>query len=236
VAPNAFLLFASSVAVYGDRLKNPMIHIDDPVDETQEDGYALSKIAAEAIVRESGLDYSIFRLSAIMGLGNHKVSKILFHVPLETPMEIATVRDTARAFRLALNHREALKGQTFNLSGGEACRVLYKDFLSTLFRFYGLGKADFPAHSFATANFHCGFFHDADVLENILKFRRDTLDSYYTDFRNAVPGWMRISAACFRVPVKFFLGRLSEPRRALLQGDPAKIRLFFGDDPPALNE
>lgn len=236
VSPNAFLLYASSVAVYGDRLKNPMIQVDDPLPEDMEDGYARSKIAAEAILRESGLQWSIFRLSAIMGLGNHKVSKILFHVPLETPLEIATVKDTARALGLAVHHRDALVGKTFNLSGGEACRVLYRDFLSTLFRFYGLGKAQFPQHSFATANFHCGYFSDADELEAILGFRSDTLDSYYREFQQSVPAWMRISASCFRVPVKFFLGRMSEPRKALRTGDTEKIRLFFGENPPLKNE
>lgn len=235
-SPNAFFLFASSIAVYGDRLKNPMISVDDPLPEETEDGYARSKIAAEALIRESGLNWCIFRLTAIMGLGNHKVSKILFHVPLETPMEIATVNDTARALSLALNVPDKLIRQTYNLSGGEACRVIYRDFLSTLFGFYGLGKANFPEHSFATANFHCGYFSDADQLEQILAFRSDTLESYYAEFRRSVPVWMRISASCFRLPIKFFLGRMSEPRIALRKGDLEKINLFFGGNAPLKNE
>lgn len=235
-SPEAFFLYASSVAVYGDRLKNPMIEVNDPLPSDLLDEYAKSKIAAEAIVRNSGLDWCIFRLSAIMGIGNHKVSKILFHVPLETPMEIATVKDTARAFRLALNHREALSGKTFNLSGGDPCRVVYRDFLSSLFGFYGLGKAEFPENSFAKANFHCGYFKDADALEDILQFRRDTLESYYAEFKASVPGWMRFSASCFRFPVKYFLSTISEPKKALRRGDQEKIRLFFGSELPVKNE
>lgn len=236
ISPQAFFIYASSVAIYGDRLKNPMISVNDLLPTDMHDGYANSKIEAEAIIRASELNWSILRLSAIMGIGNHKISKILFHVPLETPMEIATVKDTARAFRLALNHQDKLVGKTFNLSGGAPCRVLYKDFLHTLFGFYGLGKANFPKNSFAEANFHCGYYKDADELEEILGFRKDTLESYYAEFQASVPVWMRICASCFRGPIKFFLGRLSEPREALRKGDKEKIRLFFGEESPFLNE
>src|SRR5690625_7664771 len=82
LSPDAFLLYSSSVGIYGDRLDNPYISIDDPIPYPELDEYSKTKVDAESIIKESDLDWSIFRLSAIMG--KHKMSKLLFHMPLET--------------------------------------------------------------------------------------------------------------------------------------------------------
>lgn len=83
-SPTAFLLFSSSISVYGDRLQNPHIMVDDPPMPSPRDAYAGTKIAAEKIIRDSNLDWSIFRLTSIMG--GHKMSKLMFHMPLETKL------------------------------------------------------------------------------------------------------------------------------------------------------
>lgn len=232
-APNAHLFFASSVAVYGDRLKTPMISVNDELPEYIPSNYAMSKIAAEEIIRSSGIRWTIFRLSAIMGIGNHKISGIIFHVPLETPLEIATVKDTARAFALAPGHLDTLQGRVFNLAGGEPCRITYEGFMSRAFSHFGLGKVDFPEYSFARANFHCGYFSDSDELEHILRFRSDDLDSYFQEFGASVPAWMRIATRMVRKPVKMYLTSLSEPLRAHRTQNKEAIAHFFGDEYPA---
>ncbi len=176
---NPFFLYASSVSVYGDRVDNPMIRIGDPLNPSDGDEYARTKIQAEEIIRNSGLKWSIFRLSAIMGVNNHKVSGLMFHMPLSTPMEITTPGDTARAFVNALNAREHLKSKVFNLGGGKECRILYSDFLSRSFNLFGLGKLNFPKYAFARRNFHCGYYEDGDDLNDILDFRQDNIESYF---------------------------------------------------------
>lgn len=57
---------------------------------------ALTKITAEEYTQKSQLDYTVFKLGAIMG--NHKTSKLMLHQPLDTALEIATPRNTARVF------------------------------------------------------------------------------------------------------------------------------------------
>ena len=131
--PDAFLIYTSSVAVYGDRLKSPMIKVGDPLDGAVHDFYAKTKIEAETIVVKSKLKWSIFRLSAIMGIGNHKVSGMIFEVPLETSLEIATLRDTAKALIIATEKTVYLNQKIFNLSGGKQCRIIYKDFMERAF-------------------------------------------------------------------------------------------------------
>ena len=229
-SPNAFLYYSSSVATYGDRNKNPDIRTTDPLTPSVGDEYAVTKIAAEKIIRESKLNWTIYRLSAIMGIGNHKVSKLMFHMPLETVMEICTVRDTARAFANSIGKEEHLKHKTFNLGGGEDCRIVYRDFMTRAFSAYGMGKVNFPPYAFAEINFHCGNYADGHELEEILQFRTDNLDTYFERFEAAVPGVQRFFTKLVNVPVKKVLLRSSEPYHAHRKQDKEMLERFFGDE------
>lgn len=225
--PNALLLFSSSIAIYGDRIKDPNIRISDPPKGLDHDNYSRTKIDAETIIKSSKLNWSIFRLTAIMGIGNHKISGIMFDVPLETSLEIATVRDTARAFVNSIDHQEELAGKIFNLGGGESCRLTYFNFLSRVFNAFGLGKLNFPNYAFATQNFHCGYYIDGNELEDIIHFRSDNIESYFNRFNDSVPWVQRFFTLPFSGIIKWFLLKLSLPYKAYKKGDKEKINFFF---------
>ncbi len=226
--PKAFLLFSSSIAIYGDRIKNPDIRLSDPPHGLDHDNYSRTKVDAEEIIKSSKLNWCILRLTAIMGIGNHKISGIMFDVPLETPLEIATVRDTARAFVNSIEHKAKLTGRIFNLGGGANCRISYFDFLSRAFYAFGLGKLNFPNYAFAKQNFHCGHYIDGDELEAIIHFRSDDIESYFTRFDESVPRIQRIATIPFAGIIKWFLLKLSAPYKAYKKGDHDKIKFFFG--------
>ena len=82
----------------------------------------------------SKLEWTIFRLTAIMGVKNHKMTGLMFHMPLSTPMEICMPEDTARAFTNGIEKRDQLKNKVFNLAGGPSCRTSYEEFLGINFR------------------------------------------------------------------------------------------------------
>jgi len=224
-SPNVFLIYASSIAVYGDRLKSPWIKVTDPVVPSGGDVYAFTKIEAEKIIMESKIDWSIFRLTAIMG--KHKLSKLLFHMPLDTALEIATPVHVATAFVHALNNRSALSRKIFNLSGGPSYRILYRDFLSRSFEIMGLGKLDFPEKAFAEKNFHCGYYLDSDVLENILHFQSGTIEDYFQHLRKTINPIKKFFIQLFSGVIKKCLLNKSEPYKAFRFGDEkAKARFF----------
>lgn len=225
-SPKAFLLYSSSISVYGDRIKNPYIQVGDPLNPSIGDHYAETKIAAETLIQKSSLKWSIFRLTAIMG--NHKISKLMFHMPLNTPLEICTPEDTARAFVHAIEQEDALNGQIFNLGGGKACRTTYAEFLKRSFSIMGLGKFYFPPYSFATQNFHCGYYVDGDELENILRFRQDSLDDYFNQVQNSVPVVQRFFTSLLQKPIKWYLRKESEPLEAYKKQDEELMERFFG--------
>lgn len=226
-SPNTFLLYSSSISVYGDRIKNPLIKVTDILNPSERDEYALTKIAAEKLIQESQLNWSIFRLCAIMG--NHKVSKLMFHQPLNTSLEIATLEDTGRAFVNAIEKRNELSKKIFNLGGGAKCRSTYKEFLERSFDIAGLGKLDFPPKSFADKNFHCGFYHDGDDLEQIIHFQKDTLESYFEKEKKKVPPIKRFFTFIYRHSIKYFLKIKSEPLQAFKRKIKKAVQFFFND-------
>ena len=230
LSPNAFLFFSSSIAVYGDRIKNPDIKVTDQLLPSEGDEYALTKIKAEQLIQNSKLNWAIFRLTAIMGSKNHKVSKLMFHMPLNTPVEIATPEDTASALVNACDHREELNHQIFNLGGGKNCRILYKELLSGSFRIFGLGKLNFPEKAFAERNFHCGNYDDGDILENIIHFRHDTINDYFYRIEQTISPVKKILAHLFRKPIQKWLLKQSEPLNALKNNNTALINRFFLPD------
>lgn len=224
-SPNVLLLYSSSVAVYGDRIENPDISVGDSLCEGTEDVYAQTKIAAENLIQHSTLDWSIFRLTAIMK--NHKMSKLMFHMPLSTQMEICTPADTARAFVNALTHRAELNGQIYNLGGGKSCYITFREFLEKSFQIFGLGAVNFPDHAFAERNFHCGIFADGDKLEEILHFRKDSIETYFEDQKRSVSVIVRLISSLFRVVIKQGLVNQSEPLKAYRQHNVTQMNRFF---------
>ncbi|WP_022828660.1 NAD-dependent epimerase/dehydratase family protein [Flavobacterium antarcticum] len=224
-SPNAFFMYSSSISVYGDRIENPWINVGDALKPSEGDYYAETKILAEASIQNSTLDYTIFRLAAIMG--NHKISKLMFHQPLNTALEIATPRDTARAFVNGIEKQAALSKKIFNLGGGETCRISYEGFLKRSFQIFGLGQFDFPDHSFADKNFHCGYYQDGADLEHIVHFQQHSLEDYFKMEADKVSFGRKFATTLFNKPIKWFLLQKSEPYTAFKKKDQQQMQHYF---------
>ncbi|UFH45423.1 NAD(P)-dependent oxidoreductase [Flavobacterium galactosidilyticum] len=224
-SPNAFLIYSSSISVYGDRILNPFIKVGDKLQGSEGDYYATTKIAAEDCIQNSQLDYTIFRLAAIMG--NHKISKLMFHQPLDTALEIATPRDTARAFVNGIEKQHLLSKRIFNLGGGESCRTSYKEFLERSFTIFGLGQVNFPKNSFAQKNFHCGYYADGDELEQIVNFRQNNLEDYFKMEEAKIARSGKIITSILRGPIKWFLHKKSEPYQAFKDQNLVQMKHYF---------
>lgn len=225
-SPNAFFMYSSSVSVYGDRVENPDIRVGDPLIPSVGDEYAKTKLECERLVQNSPLKWTIFRLGAIMK--NHKISKLMFHMPLNSTMEICTPEDTARAFVNAIYVQDKLIQRIFNLGGGKQCTTTYKNFLERSFKQFGLGKLDFLPNTFATKNFHCGYFADGDELHDILFFRRDDLESYFSKTKKGISPFIKMLGSIFQCPIKKYLQTKSEPLHALKMKDKELVARFFG--------
>lgn len=115
-APDARIIMASTNLVYDADLPHPARE-DDPTNPTM--AYPSSKVAAERLVRESGLTWSILRFAFVYGDGDghlQSAPELLqswgWH-PAAT-MSLIHHRDIATAMQLALGG--AMDGRTVNLT------------------------------------------------------------------------------------------------------------------------
>jgi len=175
------VVLASSIAIYGDRLADFWIRTTDEVHVS--DTYSGTKVACEGLLRASGLDFAILRLSFVAWAKWLPLDPLLFSVPPETRLEIIHTEDAGRAFAAAAA-LPAAAGRTFDIGGGALCRTSFRAYIDRMFRYFGLGSSAFlPASAFARGGFHCGWYEDSDEAERLLGFRRKTLEDYYEEVR-----------------------------------------------------
>ena len=200
------LIFTSSIAVYGDRRHNPMIEIYDPLLPSKHDKYAQSKIQAENIVRESGLNFSIFRLTYITSVNKLNMDPLMFHMPLDTPIEICDTKDVGLALANAIECPDVW-GKTFNIAGGKNCRTIYKDYIDKMMELFGLGKNLLPDSAYAKADFHCGYMN-TEQSQNLLNYQRHSLEDYYEEAKKEI-GLKRYFTPIIRWMIRLHLLRKS---------------------------
>jgi len=181
------LVYASSVAVYGNRLDTPMIRPGDPPDPNPEDGYAKQKLACEGLIQGSELTWSVFRLTYIPSTTNLKMDPIMFEMPLATSIEICHTRDVGLAFANAAE-ADFVWGKIMHIAGGPACRTTYGQHVDEMMEIFGLGRGLLPPEAFATDGYHCGFMTTDDT--KALGYQRHTLEDYYREVRRQV-AWHR---------------------------------------------
>lgn len=222
---HCFLMFASSISVYGDRVDNYSISVNDQCKISEGDYYAQIKKETEEMIQKSGIEYTIFRLSAIMDVP--KIDPLMFHMPLDTKLEITTARDTARAFIKGIEYRKILNHKIYNLGGGKDCRTTYRDFIKKCFKIYGLNYKHLDERSFANQNFHCGYYIDGNQLNDLIDFRRDTLTTYYKYLGNNINGFTYKMTKLLSYFIIRKLNKSSEPRKAINENNESLIARFF---------
>ncbi len=184
------LVSVGTVAETGDRM--PPIHwgrVGDPIKPSVYDYYAVSKVAAERLLVESGLRRWVsLRQTGIMGPAMSRVKDaIIFHNGLNNVLEYVSDRDSGvmlsnlarldRAGKLP----EAFWGHIYNVGGGESCRVSAWEMFKEMYGAIGFTdlKHVVDPRWFATRNFHGQYYLDSDRLENYLHFRHDSMRYFY---------------------------------------------------------
>jgi nucleoside-diphosphate-sugar epimerase len=196
------IIYTSSIVVYGDRLDDPLISIEDTPNPN--DIYGVTKLKAEQLIRESNLNYLIFRLSYCASIRTLKFNPILFLMPLETNIEIIHTKDVALAIVNAIKF-DKIWDKTINLAGGKDCRIKYGDHINDLFEIIGLGKDLLPEDAFADQGFNCGYYKANSVHEK-LKYQRHDLEDFYKEVKSWI-GFKRYLVPLVKWFVKKYLLR-----------------------------
>ncbi|MHA2006275.1 MAG: NAD-dependent epimerase/dehydratase family protein [Promethearchaeota archaeon] len=178
------LIFTSSVAVYGDRLENPLITPEDSPNPNNDDEYAKQKIKCEELVKKSSLDWAIFRLTYIVSLNKLKMDPLMFEMPLDTSIEICDTKDVGLALSNAVENKE-IWGEIMHIAGGERCRISYREYLNEMLNIFGIGYDVLPVEAFSVEGFHCGYM-TTEKSQSLLNYQRFTLDDYFEGVRKKV--------------------------------------------------
>ncbi len=179
------LVFIGTVAETGDRL--PPIHwgrVGDPIAPSVHDYYAVSKVAAERAVIESGLKYWVsLRQTGILSSKMAEIEDgIMFHQGLDNVLEYVTDEDSGVLLRnICKELPEDFWCHVYNIGGGATCRVSCHDLFKEMFGRIGITKLDLVLDGswFASRNFHGQYYLDSDKLNDYLHFRSGDLDYFY---------------------------------------------------------
>lgn len=225
--------------------------IGDPMNPSVYDEYALSKIAGERRVMESGLKHWVsLRMSFIMPCDHADLmalfDPIAFHMPLDTRMENITDRNAGLAMVNCLELRDdaSFWRRAYNVGGGEQMRSNARDYLRSAYSLIGLDVGVcMDANWFALRNFHLQYFEDAGVTNSYLHYQTDDNASHQAALEGSMTPllkgvrWLNQRVAPMRRlmewAVRLTFKRMAErhrnsPRRWYLDRNDARVRAFFG--------
>lgn len=183
-------VYVGTVAETGDRM--PPIHwgrVGDPIKPSMFDYYAVSKVAAERYVIESGLKYWVsLRQTGIIGPAMAKIrDAIQFHNCMDNVLEYVSDRDSGRMMKHLCAYMadgslpNEFWGHIYNIGGGESCRVDTYTMYQIMYGEMGFTSLDpvIDPKMYATRNFHGQYYLDSDKLEDYLHFRSDSMQYFY---------------------------------------------------------
>jgi nucleoside-diphosphate-sugar epimerase len=200
---NIPLVFTSSVAVFGPT-PNAMEPISpDRNDASPKDTYGETKIEAENLIKESGIDFVTLRLAAVLYL-DHEVSdlKRIFSIPLDNRIEFCHPDDLALAILNAVKNFSILKGNTLVISGGPDQQMLYKDMVRAILDVMGLPLP--PAHKFTEQPFYIDWY-DTSKSQELLDFQRKSFSDYLREYTQ---GLSRRYSSLFLPFMRYFVSPL----------------------------
>lgn len=204
------LIYTSSVAVYGDRRKNPIIKLSDPIDINSEDLYTTTKLKAENLIKESKLEYCIFRVSYVVAIDVIRLRPVMFFIPLDTFVETIHAKDVGLALVNAIDSNE-IWNNTFNLGGGKKCQISYIDNMNDMFEIMGFGRGFLPEEAFSKSHSHCGFFDDQETnyIQSVLRFQNFTLEDFYEEVKQWI-GFKKYLIPLIKPVIRWYILRKSE--------------------------
>ena len=179
------LLLASTFDVHGHTLSRPPPRkVDDPVQATNP--YTEHKIAAEKMVRGSGLEWSIFRFADVPIIGLRDPHPIMFEIGLHNRIEAVHPDDVAVALARGLRTPEVW-GRVLFVGGGERCQLTYREYLQRMLGAMGLEML--PAEAFSDADYATDWI-DSSEAQRLLRYQRRGFDDITREVA-ACLGWKK---------------------------------------------
>ncbi len=228
----------ASVAMIGDRLPpKHWIKVGEPLKPSVGDYYAITKMAAERTVIESGLKYWASMRQTWIAIPNvlSLADPIMFHQPPQTHIEMITGEDAGYGLVQTLECPDEFYGRVYNMGGGPSCRFIYSDYMERFFKLFHLGNYQkfMDRNWFGARNFHCGWYMDSYILNSYLGHWRHSWEDQIKQAEQAIPPALKYASMLAPLAPKFivkgfFRKKLADPLHWVLNNDEEKIKAFFG--------
>ncbi len=211
-APQAKLLFASSIATFGITQPGepPPRHADSALFAT--DHYSSHKIEGEALVRASGLAYCIFRIGASPPIhparGDPSLLRFMFERSLKSRVEYVHPRDVALA-QVRVLEVDAAWNKVLLIGGGKGCQLTNRELINGLFEKLGIGAL--PDRAFGSQYLY-GDWLDTEESQRLLDFQHHSYDDFLAEVSQNL-GFKRFGMGLMAPFVRRFLLRYSDAYR-----------------------
>ena len=175
------ILFGSSLDVFGHTQdKEPPRRVTDPVEATDE--YSQHKITCEEMIKDSGLEWAIYRFADVPPLAARAMHPIMYSIPLNTRIEMVHTHDVGLA--IANGMYSPIWGKIWLIGGGSNCQVHYRDYLNRALGDIGLKPP--PDHAFAPdSKPYCTDWLDTTESQALLHYQRHSFDEITRDVLTA---------------------------------------------------
>jgi len=151
----------------------------DPVEAT--DNYSSHKLECERMVRESGLEWCIFRMGSLPTI-IPDIGPWIFFIPLDTHMPFLHPRDAGLAFANAVSSKE-IWGRILLIASDESSRIYYRDFVEQYTRAAGIGML--PDAAFSTKPYYIVWM-DTTESQRLLDYQRCSFADFARDMPSKV--------------------------------------------------
>ncbi|WP_461158385.1 NAD-dependent epimerase/dehydratase family protein [Sphingobium sp. TomMM35A] len=233
------LVYIGTVAETGSR--NPPNHwgrTGDPICIGYNGHYAGTKARAEAIVAESGLRHWVSIRQT--GMAHYDMWKtqgpIMFHNPPNGVMEWSTVEDSANLMAKLCGDRipDHFWRHFYNIGGGETGRLVNHQLMVRMMA--AMGVSDFrrilDPKWLATRNFHGQWYLDSDRLQELVPYRRFSIDDFFAELSRRIPWALRTIMRFFPGLARKQILKVAEgpggPLTWLRTNDVEHIDAYFG--------
>jgi nucleoside-diphosphate-sugar epimerase len=173
------LIYTSSIAVFGatPEARKPIAVERNPVNP--QEAYARTKVEAEKLIKEAGIEYAILRLAPAFELDSSAL-RLMFRLPLESRLEFCHPDDVAQAVANAVRRFPAVKGRTLIIAGGPGQRIRYRDLLGGAL---AVLRLPLPPEDHFSRKPYCVDWYDTREAQELLEFQSRSFSDFLRDLQ-----------------------------------------------------
>lgn len=170
--PSCYLVYGSTTSLYKDKLGSARAKLEI----SEKDYFNNAKLKAEELVAKKMKNYTILRLPLV--LTDLTKDTFIYSLSKKKEVEVITKEDAAYAFCKCLDNENKVNNMIYNIGGGASCRIEYRNLIRNIIKYHGL-SFKFLGSAFLTKDYDSPVLKDSDESNAILKYRNDSLQSYY---------------------------------------------------------